>query len=88
MITKEKKSQLVEEYGRSSKNTGDAVVQVSLLTARLQELEKHFEKNPKDFISKKGFLKMVGQRKRLLKYIKKSQPDKYSEIVKKMEVER
>ena len=72
MITKEMKEQIIKEYGRTEGDTGSPEVQVAILTARINELTDHFKANPKDHHSRRGLLKMVGQRRGLLAYLKKS----------------
>ena len=62
MITKEQKSQIIAEYGRGEGDTGSPEVQVAILTARINDLTDHFKANPKDHHSRRGLLKMVGQR--------------------------
>ncbi|MDY5931216.1 MAG: 30S ribosomal protein S15 [Candidatus Ornithospirochaeta sp.] len=81
MVSKEKKSELVVKYGNNAANTGDAKVQVALLTARINDLQKHFSANPKDHASRRGLLKLVGQRRRLLKYIKNRDINEYRELI-------
>ena len=65
MITKEMKEQIIKEYGRTEGDTGYPEVQVALLTARINDLTDHFKANPKDHHSRRGLLKMVGQRRGL-----------------------
>lgn len=72
MIAKEKKQAIIAEFGRSEGDTGSPEVQVAILTARINELTDHFKANPKDHHSRRGLLKMVGQRRGLLAYLKKS----------------
>ena len=81
MITKEQKNELVVKFGNDSRNTGDAKVQVALLTARINDLQGHFQANPKDHASRRGLLKLVGQRRRLLKYIKNRNIDEYRALI-------
>ena len=71
MITKEQKQAIINEYGRCEGDTGSPEVQVALLTARINDLTDHFKSNPKDHHSRRGLLKMVGQRRGLLAYLKK-----------------
>ena len=71
MIAKEKKQAIIAEYGRTPNDTGSPEVQVAILTARIQELTEHLKANPKDHHSRRGLLKMVGQRRGLLAYLKK-----------------
>ena len=72
MISKEKKQAVIAEYARSEGDTGSPEVQIAVLTARIQELTEHMKKNPKDFHSNRGLLKLVGQRRGLLAYLKKT----------------
>ncbi len=81
MITREEKNNLVVKFGNDARNTGDAKVQVALLTARINDLQGHFKANPKDHASRRGLLKMVGQRRRLLKYIKNRNIDEYRQLI-------
>ncbi|WP_289292176.1 30S ribosomal protein S15, partial [Sporofaciens musculi] len=62
MISKERKEQIVADYGRSQGDTGSPEVQIAILTARINDLTEHFKSNPKDHHSRRGLLKMVGQR--------------------------
>ena len=77
MITKEMKEQIIKEYGRTEGDTGSPEVQVALLTARINDLTDHFKANPKDHHSRRGLLKMVGQRRGLLAYLKKNDIERY-----------
>lgn len=81
MITKEQKAEAVLKYGNDSRNTGDSKVQVALLTLRINDLQKHFKANPGDHASRRGLLKMVGQRRRLLRYIKNRNIDEYRKLI-------
>ena len=82
MIAKEKKQAIINEYGRTPNDTGSPEVQVAVLTARIQELTEHLKQNPKDHHSRRGLLKMVGQRRGLLAYLKKIDIERYRAIVK------
>ena len=84
MITKETKQEIVSQYGGNSANTGDVAVQVALLTARINDLQSHFKMHPKDHASRRGLLKMVGQRRRLLRYIKNRNINEYRELIAKL----
>ena len=64
MVTKEQKEQIIVEYGRTAGDTGSPEVQIAILTARINDLTDHFKANPKDHHSRRGLLKMVGQRYR------------------------
>ena len=71
MIAQDKKQAVIAEYARTEGDTGSPEVQVAILTARINELTDHFKANPKDHHSRRGLLKMVGQRRGLLAYLKK-----------------
>lgn len=85
---KEKKQAVIKEFGRTEKDTGSAEVQVALLTRRIDELTEHFKTNPKDHNSRRGLLKLVGQRRRLLNYLKKSDIEKYRDIINKLSLRK
>jgi len=81
MLTKEKKSNVIKEFRASEKDTGSSEVQIAILTTRINELTDHFKAHPKDHSSRRGLLKMVGNRSALLKYISKKDIKKYKEII-------
>jgi small subunit ribosomal protein S15 len=82
------KKAVVEQYKTHATDTGSSEVQVAILTARIRYLSDHFQKFPKDFASRVGFLKMIGQRRRLLNYIKKHNKESYSSLIKKLDIRR
>ncbi|MCR5451196.1 MAG: 30S ribosomal protein S15 [Lachnospiraceae bacterium] len=84
MITKEKKQNVMNEYARTSGDTGSPEVQVAILTARISELTEHLKKNPKDHHSRRGLLKMVGKRRNLLGYLKKKDIERYRTLIEKL----
>ena len=75
MISKEKKAELIKAYGRKEGDTGSPEVQIAILTERIAELNEHLSANPKDHHSRRGLLMMVGQRRSLLGYLKKTDLD-------------
>ena len=81
MVSKEQKEQLITKFGGDVKNTGAAEVQIALLTARINDLQGHFKANPKDHSSNRGLLKIIGQRRRLLKYVKNNDIEKYRSLI-------
>jgi len=87
-FTKEKKQEVIKEFGRTEKDTGSAEVQVALLTRRIEELTEHFKTNPKDHNSRRGLLMLVGQRRRMLNYLKKSAITKYMDIISKLSLRK
>ena len=84
MITKEKKAEIMKQYARKEGDTGSPEVQVAVLTARIQELTAHLQNNPKDHHSRRGLLKMVGQRRGLLNYLKKDNLESYRALIEKL----
>ena len=84
MISKEKKQAIIAEYGRTEGDTGSPEVQVAILTARIQELTDHLKANPKDHHSRRGLLKMVGQRRGMLAYLKKLDIERYRALIAKL----
>ncbi len=81
MITAEAKKEIIEKYGRSNGDTGSPEVQVALLTARINDLNEHFKTHPKDHHSRRGLLKMVGQRRNLLAYLKSKDIERYRKLI-------
>ncbi len=81
MITKERKQELINKYGRTPNDTGSPEVQIALLTERINELTEHLKTNKNDHHSRRGLLKMVGQRRGLLAYLKKVDIERYRAIV-------
>ena len=88
MITKEKKTAIIEEYGRQPGDTGSPEVQVAVLTARINELTEHLKQNPKDHHSRRGLLKMVGQRRGLLAYLKSKDIEGYRTLIAKLGIRK
>ena len=81
MISKEKKQAIIEEYGRKPGDTGSPEVQIALLTARINDLNEHFKVHPNDYHSRRGLLKMVGQRRNLLAYLKSKDIERYRTLI-------
>ena len=81
MISSEKKAEIVAKYGKDAKDTGSPEVQVAILTARINELQDHFNQHPKDHHSRRGLLKMVGQRRNLLNYLKEKDLQRYRDLI-------
>ncbi len=84
MISKEKKTAIIKEYARAEGDTGSPEVQVAILTARIQELTDHLKENPKDHHSRRGLLKMVGQRRGLLSYLKDKDIERYRTLIERL----
>ena len=81
MISAEQKREIIEKFGGNAANTGESKVQIALLTARINDLQNHFKANPKDYASKRGLLMLVGQRRRLLAYVKNRNIDEYRALI-------
>ena len=88
MISKEKKTAIINEYARTAGDTGSPEVQIAVLSARIQELTEHLKSNPKDHHSRRGLLKMVGQRRGLLDYLKSKDINRYRELIEKLGIRK
>ncbi|WP_303867438.1 30S ribosomal protein S15 [Acetobacterium wieringae] len=84
MITKELKAQIVADYQKAEGDTGSAEVQIALLTARINDLNGHLQIHKKDHHSRRGLLKLVGQRRRLLTYLKDKDITRYRELIQRL----
>ncbi len=84
MISKEKKQEIINAYGRTPNDTGSPEVQIALLTERISELTEHLKVNKKDHHSRRGLLKMVGQRRGLSEYLKKTDIVGYRELIERL----
>ena len=81
MITKEQKAEIAAKYGTSANDTGSPEVQIAILTARINDLNEHFKVHPNDYHSRRGLLKMVGQRRNLLAYLKSKDIERYRKLI-------
>ena len=88
MISKEKKAAIIAEYGRKPGDTGSPEVQIALLTERITELTEHLKVNKKDHHSRRGLLKMVGQRRGLLDYLTKTDLEGYRALIEKLGIRK
>ena len=84
MLTLEKRKALIEDYRLHEKDTGSPEVQIALLSARIEYLTEHFKTHQKDHHSRRGLLKLVGQRRRLLNYIQEDDVERYRNIIKRL----
>jgi small subunit ribosomal protein S15 len=87
-LTKDKKAALIGQYGRADGDTGSAEVQVALLTERINELTEHLRTHRKDHHSRRGLLKMVGRRRRLLRYLERQDLERYRSLVSELGLRR
>lgn len=88
MLTVADKAKIVTEFGRNPQDTGYPEVQIALLSARIADLQPHFEAHKKDHHSRRGLLRLVAQRRKLLDYLKASDLARYSAIVEKLKLRR
>lgn len=87
-LSKERKQELIQTHGGHEKDSGKAEVQVAILTETINGLSSHFDVNKKDHHSRRGLLKMVGKRRRLLAYLQKTDMNRYRAIVKALELRK
>ena len=87
-LSKERKEELIKKFQTHEGDTGSPEVQIALLTERLNELGEHFEKHDKDHHSRRGLLKIVGKRRRLLDYLKKKDVGRYQRILQELKLRR
>jgi len=83
MITKEKKAEAISKMARNKSDVGSPEVQVAILTERIKEVTEHVKQNKHDFMARRGLMQMVGKRKRLLKYLERTDFEKYKDTVAK-----
>jgi small subunit ribosomal protein S15 len=87
-LTKEEKTEIIKKYGGDPKNSGKTEVQVALLTRRIADLTEHLKLNSKDHHSRRGLLKLVGQRRRLLNYLLKKDIERYRNLISELGLRR
>jgi small subunit ribosomal protein S15 len=87
-VTKEVKQELSSKFGKGPDDTGSAEVQIAILTANINSLTPHFQKNPKDHHGKRGLLKMVGKRRRLLDYLAAKDITRYRSLIQELEIRK
>ncbi len=85
-LTKEEKAKIIKEYGRGPNDTGSPEVQIALLTAEIRQLTEHLKVHKHDFHSERGLMKKVGQRKRLMRYLLREDPEKYRELIQRLRI--
>lgn len=88
IATKETKAKIVSKHGKTATNTGIPEVQVALLTGRITGLTEHLKTHKKDFSTQRGLLKLVGQRRRLLDYMKQNAPSRYLKLLQELELRK
>jgi len=87
-ITAERKTEVIKEYATLDGDTGSPEVQVAIITERITNLTEHMKEHNKDFHSRRGLLKLVGQRRRLLDYLKRKEQKRYDDLIKRLGLRR
>ena len=87
-ITKEKKEEIVGEFRKNESDTGSPEVQIAILTTRINNLTEHMRSNKKDYSTRRGLLGMVSRRRRLLDYLRQINPDRYLDIIEKLNIRK
>ncbi len=87
-ITKERKTKLIGEYQRSDSDTGSPEVQIAILTTRVNSLTEHLQGHKRDFACRRGLLMLVSRRRRLLDYLKKVEPQRYLDIIRRLDIRK
>ena len=87
-LSQQSKAGLIEKYRNHEKDTGSPEVQIALLTERIQQLTEHFKIHVKDHHSRRGLLKLVGQRRRLLDYLKSKDSARYADLIKRLGIRK
>jgi len=88
MLSKERKAEIIKEFGRTPQDTGSPEVQIALLTERINQITEHLKKNKKDHHSRRGLFKMVGQRRGLLEYLKRTNIEAYRELIERLGIRK
>lgn len=88
MITKEKKQEIIENYGKSEEDSGSPEVQIAIFTNRIGELTEHLKDHPTDHASRQGLIRLVGKRRRLLNYLMSEDIEKYRELIKDLNIRK
>jgi small subunit ribosomal protein S15 len=88
MMAADKKKEITKQFQLHPKDTGSADVQIALLTARINELTEHLQSNGKDHSSRRGLLKMVGERRRLLDYLSRTDTARYQDLIKRLNLRK
>ena len=87
-VTKERKQELIKEFGQSATDSGSPEVQISILTNRIAEMTGHLQVHKKDFSSRRGLLRMVSRRRRLLDYVKRENPQLYLDLLRRLDIRK
>lgn len=85
-LSKEKKDKIIKKFKTHDSDTGSSVVQIAILTKEIEEITKHLQVHKKDFSTRRGLLRKVGQRKRLLRYLERDNPKAFEKLVKDLKL--
>ncbi len=88
MLSKEEKEHIIKEYAQAPEDTGSSEVQIALLTRRISDLTEHLKAHKNDMHSRRGLLKLVGQRRRQLGYLQKKSPQRYRDLIRRLGLRR
>ncbi len=88
MTSKERKAEIIKEFGKNEQDTGSPAVQIALLTERIRELTEHLKVNPKDHHSRRGLFMLVGQRRGMLDYVMKNDIEEYRALISKLGIRK
>lgn len=87
-ITQERKQELIGDFKRADNDTGSPEIQIAILTSRISQLTEHLQTHKKDFASRRGLLMMVSRRRRLLDYLKKVSPQRYLDVIRRLDIRK
>lgn len=87
-VTKERKNELIGDFGRTDDDSGSPEVQIAILTSRIAEMTKHLQEHKKDFAGRRGLLRMVSRRRRLLDYVKRKNPQLYLDLLRRLDIRK
>ena len=87
-ITKDRKQQLIDDFQRGDEDTGSPEVQIAILTTRINGLTEHMRVHKKDYASRRGLLALVSRRRRLLDYLKRTDPQRYLDIIQRLKIRK
>jgi small subunit ribosomal protein S15 len=87
-ITRERKQELIGGFKRADNDTGSPEIQIAILTSRISQLTEHLQTHKKDFASRRGLLMMVSRRRRLLDYLKKVSPQRYLDVIRRLDIRK
>jgi small subunit ribosomal protein S15 len=87
-MTKERKQELIGDFRRADNDTGSPEVQIAILTSRISQLTEHMQTHSKDYASRRGLLMMVSRRRRLLDYLKRVSPQRYLDIIRRLDIRK